>query len=232
MPRSRKAPQPSPSSSEVEEPVRAEADSETEIDEPAPTTTKNGSGSRSKAAKRRASASFASNGDGDYTVPLNDDSNASASARPSIRKSNSGFIEVDDRAEKLKRRKSARVSFAGQPEDDDTVENGPIAGNDSQGDVSGRELNRSTGSRPSMRTARLSHGGSLRINAVAPAPAPAISMDVMNSNFEEWMKMATDNVRWRNMFFGSLSSHFPHRKSMPLTRGTLLSLTTSTTCRY
>lgn len=192
MPRSRKAPRPSSSSSEAEEPVRAAADSETELDEPAPATTKNG---RSK-AKRRASASFASNGDGDYSVPLNDDSNASASAsaRPSIRKSNSGFIEVDDRAEKLKRRKSARVSFAGGLGEDEGAENGPTAGNDSQGDVSGRDLNRSTGSRPSMRTARLSHGGSLRINAVAPAPAPAISMDVMNSNFEEWMKMATDNV--------------------------------------
>lgn len=32
-----------------------------------------------------------------------------------------------------------------------------------------------------------------RLSAVAPA-APVISMEVMNTNFEEWMKLATDNV--------------------------------------
>jgi len=38
------------------------------------------------------------------------------------------------------------------------------------------------------------------LNAVSaerePAAVPKLSKDVMNSNFEEWMKMATDNVRW------------------------------------
>jgi condensin complex subunit 2 len=32
-----------------------------------------------------------------------------------------------------------------------------------------------------------------RLSAVAPAPQ--VSMEVMNTNFEEWMKLATDNVR-------------------------------------
>lgn len=31
--------------------------------------------------------------------------------------------------------------------------------------------------------------------SVAEAPAIDVPLDVMNSNFEEWMKMATDNVR-------------------------------------
>lgn len=32
------------------------------------------------------------------------------------------------------------------------------------------------------------------LNAVDHTPLPAVSLDVMTSNFEEWMKMATDNV--------------------------------------
>jgi condensin complex subunit 2 len=32
-----------------------------------------------------------------------------------------------------------------------------------------------------------------RLSAVAPG-APVVSMEVMNTNFEEWMKLATDNV--------------------------------------
>jgi condensin complex subunit 2 len=32
-----------------------------------------------------------------------------------------------------------------------------------------------------------------RLSAIAPA-APPVSMEVMNTNFEEWMKLATDNV--------------------------------------
>lgn len=33
-----------------------------------------------------------------------------------------------------------------------------------------------------------------QVNAVEPAPPVAVPLDVMNTNFEEWMKMATDNV--------------------------------------
>ncbi|KZT37936.1 barren [Sistotremastrum suecicum HHB10207 ss-3] len=32
-----------------------------------------------------------------------------------------------------------------------------------------------------------------QVNAVEPAPPVAVPLDVMNTNFEEWMKMATDN---------------------------------------
>jgi condensin complex subunit 2 len=33
------------------------------------------------------------------------------------------------------------------------------------------------------------------LNAVAPPPVINVPLDVMSSNFEEWMKMATDNAR-------------------------------------
>lgn len=35
-----------------------------------------------------------------------------------------------------------------------------------------------------------------RLSAVAPSNPP-VSMEVMNTNFEEWMKLATDNVRYK-----------------------------------
>lgn len=34
-----------------------------------------------------------------------------------------------------------------------------------------------------------------QLNSVAPPPVVNVPLDVMSSNFEEWMKMATDNVR-------------------------------------
>lgn len=156
------------------------------------------SGARLSKHKRRPSApSVDASNDGDFSTPLNDEDPLSRSARGHPRTA-SGFTEVDDRAEKRKRRKSARVSFIAAREESDGEGDGGATG--ANGEPRGehgsdnRELNRSVASRPSMRTSRLSNGASLRINAVAPAPPPAISMDVMNSNFEEWMKMATDNV--------------------------------------
>lgn len=192
----RKAVIASPESSEDEQPTRSDPEAVSEGQEP-PRKHNGKSASKSK-SNRRPSAPTADASNGDYTAPLNDES--SSTSRPSLRKSNSGFVEVDDRAEKLKRRRSARVSFAGQAEDDSGLLQGQEgnSGTNSQPDVSANtELSRSTGStRGSMRTSRLSLGGALRINAVAPAPPPAISIDVMNSNFEEWMKMATDNVSY------------------------------------
>ena len=58
-----------------------------------------------------------------------------------------------------------------------------------------------------------------QLNSVA-APEINVSLDVMSSNFEEWMKMATDNVRSKAYFlFLFLISHCSHRKSMQQTRG-------------
>ena len=39
-----------------------------------------------------------------------------------------------------------------------------------------------------------------RLSAVQPS-APMVSMEVMNNNFEEWMKLATDNVGLLSFFW-------------------------------
>ena len=80
----------------------------------------------------------------------------------------------DDEAEKRKRRKSAKLLGQQTTMFDGLTDPGP--------GVNG--LN--AGERP------------VQLNSVVPA-APIINVprDVMNSNFEEWMKMATDNVSIR-----------------------------------
>ena len=83
----------------------------------------------------------------------------------------------DDAAEKRRRRKSAKISM--MPLDDN--EAGPSG--EGSGDVE-RES-----ARPTV------HGKQKQLPAVEEAPRIQVSMDVMSSNFEEWMKMATDNVR-------------------------------------
>ena len=75
----------------------------------------------------------------------------------------------DDEAEKRKRRKSAKLLGQQTTMFDGLTDSGPGA---------------------NVNTAQL--------NSIVPA-APIINVprDVMNSNFEEWMKMATDNVSFR-----------------------------------
>ena len=77
----------------------------------------------------------------------------------------------DDEAEKRQRRKSAKLLGRQSTVFDGLIDPGPGANG----------LN--TGKQP------------VQLNSVVPA-APIINVprDVMNSNFEEWMKMATDNV--------------------------------------
>ena len=77
----------------------------------------------------------------------------------------------DDEAEKRKRRKSAKLLGQQSTMFDGLTDPGPA----------GNGLN--AGKQP------------VQLNSVTPA-APIINVprDVMNSNFEEWMKMATDNV--------------------------------------
>lgn len=195
---------------------------ETESDSRPRATTK--SASRPK-HKRRPSAPFAdASNSGNYSVPTKEDESLSNSTRgnprtASLNTSTNGFTEVDDRAEKRKRRKSTRVSFVAASSDGEDGDAG-VGEAQAEDGPSNRDLNRSSGSRPSMRTGRQSLGASLRINAVAPAPPPAISMDVMNSNFEEWMKMATDNVScqfyipWRD--FPSLTPLYRSIDQCPL----------------
>ena len=95
----------------------------------------------------------------------------------------------DDNAEKAARRKSAHLGDMG-------VESGKdMAGTtrrvvsalamQAQQQAAQHALSGSTGPGGARRAKRLS--------AVAPS-APVVSMEVMNTNFEEWMKLATDNV--------------------------------------
>jgi len=83
----------------------------------------------------------------------------------------------DDEAEKRKRRRSAKLLGQQSTVFDGLTDPGPA--------VNG--LN--AGKQP------------VQLNSVVPA-APIINVprDVMNSNFEEWMKMATDNVSIRVFF--------------------------------
>ena len=190
MPRSRKAILSNPESSDAEEPSLNQPQTSSGDENAVKTAAKR---PRKSTTKRRPSAPFADASNGDYTVPLNDAS--PSNSRSVLQKRNSSFTEVDDLAEKRKRRRSTRVSFAGQPDDEpngDASRNGDTRSIPT--DASGHDAGRLSATRFSLRTARLSTGNSLRINAVGPTPPPAISMDVMNSNFEEWMKMATDNV--------------------------------------
>jgi condensin complex subunit 2 len=85
----------------------------------------------------------------------------------------------DDEAEKRKRRKSAKLLGQQTTMFDGLTDPGPGANG----------LN--TGKQP------------VQLNSVVPA-APIINVprDVMNSNFEEWMKMATDNVSTRILSYG------------------------------
>jgi condensin complex subunit 2 len=83
----------------------------------------------------------------------------------------------DDEAEKRRRRKSAKI----------TVLDNAVAGPSSEGASGANGEADGTRSGQSRRQQPL--------NAVAAAPAPKPSLDIMSSNFEEWMKMATDNVR-------------------------------------
>jgi len=79
----------------------------------------------------------------------------------------------DDAAEKRRRRKSTKIT---------AVENAH-AGPSSEG-------NNDQDPADTSRTAKQKQ----QLTSVAPPPVINVPLDVMSSNFEEWMKMATDNV--------------------------------------
>ncbi|KDQ61579.1 hypothetical protein JAAARDRAFT_66671 [Jaapia argillacea MUCL 33604] len=79
----------------------------------------------------------------------------------------------DDTAEKRRRRKSAKVVYE--------MEENADAGPSSDGMVGEGE------------EGRRGNGPPQRLASVAQIPAVNVPLDVMSSNFEEWMKMATDN---------------------------------------
>ncbi len=151
-----------------------------------------------KGKKRRTSTVFTDASNGNRHG--GEQAQSSSPSRPgvipqqkSFQHSVSSFVEQDDRMERRKRRKSTRVSFAPPSSDaEGEVEgSGKQDANDERGNGDSGEVSRV----PTTRRPRMSAS---RINAVAPAPV--VSIDVMNSNFEEWMKMATDNVSFSIAF--------------------------------
>lgn len=97
----------------------------------------------------------------------------------------------DDLAEKRRRRKSNKILAQPSLEEiDDAMPSAPSPGNDETRTV------------PASSQPTQNNGDTLRarpsignINAVEEAPLVQVPLDVMSSNFEEWMKLATDNVR-------------------------------------
>ena len=81
----------------------------------------------------------------------------------------------DDAAEKRRRRKSTKLAVI------ESAEPGPSSGD---------RMDTGEGSRAALAKQQQQQ----QLNSALPPPVINVPLDVMNSNFEEWMKMATDNV--------------------------------------
>lgn len=90
----------------------------------------------------------------------------------------------DDAAEKRRRRKSTKLTVI------ENAEAGP-----------------STERQESSKAAQAKQKQQ-QLNSVAPPPIIDVPLDVMSSNFEEWMKMATDNVRILVFILGHAAYNF------------------------
>jgi condensin complex subunit 2 len=86
----------------------------------------------------------------------------------------------DDEAEKRKRRKSAKLAQPSFSFEEDQSGAGPSSSQDPSG----------AADTPRARQLKQKQ----QLMSVAEAPVVQVPLDVMSSNFEEWMKMATDNV--------------------------------------
>lgn len=106
-------------------------------------------------------------------VPGDDASLGQQTGRPPLRTKSVNIN--DDAAEKRKRRKSNKLSV---------LENA-LPGPSSEGMM--------VSEKDPAETSRT--GKQKQLNTVTPPQITDTPFDVMNSNFEEWMKMATDNVR-------------------------------------
>ncbi|KAI0644168.1 condensin complex subunit 2/barren [Trametes meyenii] len=125
---------------------------------------------RTMSKKRLSERAYDPDGDGSFSL---DTSNG----RPPLKSVNIN----DDAAEKRRRRKSARVTL---PLEDDNAEAGPSnAANTAEA---------AEGAAEGSRTTALGRQKSTLLN-VPQAPVIDVPMDVMTSNFDQWMKMATDN---------------------------------------
>jgi condensin complex subunit 2 len=115
----------------------------------------------------------------------------------------------DDEAEKRRRRKSAKIAYP------DNAEAGPS----SDGAAAATD-----GVAPPSLTRQKT-----QLASVAQTPIINVPRDVMSSNFEEWMKMATDNVSLTSALSVTVLT-FSGRKLMLPTLGTLLLSTIFMTC--
>ena len=109
----------------------------------------------------------------------------------------------DDAAEKRRRRKSAK------PLTSENAEAGPS----SEGMID-------MGQSGVGESSRTGQARQKQLASVVETPMINVPLDVMSSNFEEWMKMAMDNASL-DAFCCSCSLPLRHRKSMPPTPGTL-----------
>lgn len=115
-------------------------------------------------------------------VPDNDASLTAADTTPGGRVPLKSVNINDDEAEKRRRRKSAKI--AALPDI-----SSPGAGPSSEGNGGNSNQDLSGDASRSM-TAK----GKQPLNSLAAQPAAKAQIDISSSNFEEWMKMATDNV--------------------------------------
>lgn len=148
--------------------VKRSGDSDTDGDstdiEATPRAKRTGAGAASARLKRRVSQYQPDDDDGDQRIPLKHVNDEIAEKRS------------------LKRRKSARMTMAF-----DSVD----ASHDSQN----MEPDASTGPEGPKTPKKTALARANQIRSVAvPAPMVPVPLEIMTSNFEEWMKMATDNV--------------------------------------
>ncbi|EJF64153.1 barren [Dichomitus squalens LYAD-421 SS1] len=125
-------------------------------------------------SKKRLSERF----DPDGSFNLDDATNGTSKARPPLKSVNIN----DDVAEKRRRRKSAKVVLPLDP--DDEPEAGPSN--------SANSHDATDGAAEGSRAANLAKQKSQLLN-VPQVPVINVPIDVMTSNFDQWMKMATDN---------------------------------------
>ena len=132
---------------------------------------------------------------------LSQNSAENSPLRPADRVTN---IMNDDAAERALRRKSAHFG-------DLAMKQSEIDGNRREG---GQKRHVSALAVQAAQQSAMGHKKAKRLSAVAPTAAPVVSMEVMNTNFEEWMKLATDNVSdlWK-------TRELTGRKSPPITLG-------------
>lgn len=104
----------------------------------------------------------------------------------------------DDAAEKRRRRKSAKQSVSFIPpldaaERESAKRARELDANAPDGGQGGSPDHKPLGHPKTPKPSALARASQL--NLVAQTPAPAVPVDILSSKYEEWMKLATDNVR-------------------------------------